>query len=123
MMYDISNTTKSLDSVCRLSDTINNPNPAFGCTLYRVGVSFSGVGWFLWTISMTWILSQIHKRIRKAQMLKYSHYSEYSAEQPAIMLRDLPMVGGQRAELESQGSTYTTRYPFTNSPVNDMMNY
>jgi len=76
---------------------------------------------------MTWILSQIHKRIRKAQMLKYSHYSEYSAKQPDIMLRDLSVSmvggGGQRAELESQGSTYTGRYPYTTSPVNDMMNY
>ena len=108
-----------------LSDTINNPDPAYGCKLYKIAVSFSGVGWFLWTISMTWILSQIHKRIRKAQMLKYAHYSEYSAKQPAIMLRDLTvsMVGDQRPELESQGSSYAQRYPFTNSPVNEMMNY
>jgi hypothetical protein len=53
---------------------------------------------------MTWIISQIHKRVRKAQMSK-TPGGALSKQKEA--LRDM----------ESQASNYTSRYPYTNSPV------
>jgi len=106
LMYDFKNEPGGmLDQVCTVDDTVKNPNPGLGCQFYQASVAFMAVSWFLWTISMTWIISQIHKRVRKAQMAKYNPTSKQKEA-----LRDM----------ESQASTYTARYPYTNSPIHEM---
>jgi len=55
---------------------------------------------FLWTISMTWIISRIHKRTRKSQMERNRY-------------------AGKERVLDSQGSTFSRNH-FTNSPLNDV---
>jgi len=108
LIYDFDFSTAGvMESVCGYGDTINNPNPVIGCQFYQAGVAFTAVGWFLWTISMTWIISQIHKRVRKAQMAKYNSPSLSRQKEAAL----------KRLDMESQNDTYNSRYPFTNSPI------
>lgn len=57
---------------------------------------------------MTWIISRIHKRVRKSQMD-----------------RDMSWKGKEKEfvderELESQGSTYVSRNQFPNTPLHDV---
>jgi hypothetical protein len=123
-MYDFKNQPAGmLDQVCTVDTTMKNPNPILGCQFYQAAVAFMAVSWyipiprllcggcallirrFLWTISMTWIISQIHKRVRKAQMAKFNPVSK---QKEALR------------EMESQASNYTARYPYTNSPVHEM---
>jgi len=106
LMYDFKNQPAGmLDQVCTVDTTMKNPNPILGCQFYQAAVAFMAVSWFLWTISMTWIISQIHKRVRKAQMAKFNPVSK---QKEALR------------EMESQASNYTARYPYTNSPVHEM---
>lgn len=118
MMYDFQfSVPGTYDQVCQLADPVNNPDPLVGCHFFQAGVSFAALSWyslslmphrpayaerFLWTISMTWIVSRIHKRIRKGQM----DGNRYTG-------KDNERV------LESQGSTYSRNH-FTNSPLHDV---
>ena len=82
-MHDYQFLVDNRATVCALNDNINNPNPELGCNFYQAGIAFSAFCWyfvssetssntyrFLCTISMTWIVSRIHKRVRKNQMDK-----------------------------------------------------
>jgi len=96
MIYDFKFSAGSL-SMCMLDDLVNNPAPAVGCKAYRGATAFCALSWFLWTFSMTYIISQIHKRVRKAQMQGYVHLPK--GKEPGI----------HRPDLESRG---TNRSPF-----------
>jgi hypothetical protein len=91
-----------------------------GCQFYQASLGFSAFGWFspayspflrnancrfLWTISMTWNISRIHKLIRKKQMRRIN-----SDEKEFV----------NRADMESQASQYANRAHFTNSPLHDV---
>lgn len=57
---------------------------------------------------MTWIISRIHKRVRKNQMEKDMSWKGKEKE----------FVDGR--DLESQGSTYVQRNLFTNTPLHEV---
>jgi len=71
MIYDFKFSAGGNLSVCMLDDIIDNPAPSVGCNSYRAAAAFCALSWFLWTFSMTYIISQIHKRVRKSQMQGY----------------------------------------------------
>ena len=105
-MHDFQFAADKRATVCALDDYVNNPNPELGCNFYQAGLAFSAFSWyyisrtssdvirFLWTISMTWIISRIHKRVRKNQMDKDMSWKG----------KDKEFVDGR--DLESQGSTF-----------------
>jgi len=103
MMYDFQfSVPGTYGQVCQLTDSIHNSDPIVGCHFFQAGVSFAAISWFLWTISMTWIVSRIHKRTRKGQMER----NRYTGKE-------------NERVLESQGSTFSRNH-FTNSPLNDV---
>jgi len=71
LIYDFKFSAGGESDVCRLNDLVNNPAPLVGCNSYRAAAAFCAVSWFLWTLSMSYIISQIHKRVRKQQMKGY----------------------------------------------------
>jgi len=105
MVHDFQFGEDKKGDVCALDDFVNNPNPVLGCNLYQASIGFSAFCWFLWTISMTWIISRIHKRVRTTQM----------ARDKSVAGKDKEYIN--RADLESQGSTYASRNHLTNSPI------
>jgi len=115
-MYDFDFSSKPTDEICAYNDTVNNPNPKMGCQFYQAALGFSGFGWYppcgkptnfrlLWTVSMTWNISRIHKFVRKQQMGRINEPEKEFAN---------------RRDMESQGSTYASRNHFTNSPLHDV---
>jgi hypothetical protein len=48
LMYDFGfSAGKKLSDVCRLDDTVNNPNPSLGCDFYRASLAFDVLSWFV----------------------------------------------------------------------------